>query len=226
MLILLDTAKIDLIEKANEILPLDGVTTNPSLIVKEKTAFITLLQEIRRIIGTEKMLHVQVISKKAEEIVEEAMYLNKVIGGNLYIKVPVIPQGIKAMKIIKEKGLKITATAIFTPQQAVLAAKAGADFVAPYVNRLDNISANGINVVAEIAKIYNMFSIKTKILAASFKNIQQVHDACLAGAHGVTVPYDLANLLVHHPLTEESVEKFISDWEDFYGKGKLTKDMK
>lgn len=226
MLVLLDTAKIDLIEKANDILPLDGVTTNPSIIVKERMDFIKVLKGIRRVIGVDKMLHVQVISKKAEEIVEEAIYLNEVIGGNLYIKVPVIPQGFKAMKVMKQKGLKITATAVFTSQQAVIAAKSGADFVAPYVNRLDNISANGVNVVAEIAKIYAAYSFHTKILAASFKNVQQIHDTCLAGAAGVTVSYDLANILINHPLTQESVESFIQDWEGFYGKGKLTNNVK
>ncbi|MBU5301287.1 fructose-6-phosphate aldolase [Clostridium sporogenes] len=225
MLILLDTANIDSIKYINDIYPLDGVTTNPTIISKEKKDFICILKEIRDIIGKEKMLHVQVVGSKAEEMIEEAIYLNEKIGGNLYIKIPVTEQGIKAMKKLSEKGYKITATAIFTAQQALMAAKAGAEFVAPYVNRIDNLMADGIKVVSDIVSIFEIYNINSKVLAASFKNTEQIHNACLKGAHSVTVNEDLMKQLIYHPSTDLSVDNFIKDWEMQYGKNTKTNEI-
>ncbi|WP_028991641.1 transaldolase family protein [Thermoanaerobacter thermocopriae] len=220
MLLLMDTANIKEIKQSIEMYPIDGVTTNPSIIAKEKRDFIELLKEIRDIIGYDKMLHVQVISQKADEIVEEAKYINKEIGGNLYIKIPVIPEGIKAIKMLNGE-IKTTATAVFTPQQALIAAKSGADFVAPYVNRLDNISANGIKVVSDIVKLINIYNFNTKVIAASFKNVEQIHGVCMAGAHAITVNYDMINQMIFHPMTDWSVSQFVKDWENFYGNKKI-----
>ncbi|EPY6471461.1 fructose-6-phosphate aldolase [Clostridium sporogenes] len=225
MLILLDTANIDSIKHINDIYPLDGVTTNPTIISKEKKDFICILKEIRDIIGKEKMLHVQVIGSKAEEMIEEAIYLNEKIGGNLYVKIPVTEQGIKAMKELSKKGYKITATAIFTSQQALMAAKAGAEFVAPYVNRIDNLMADGIKVVSDIVSIFEIYNINSKVLAASFKNTEQIHNACLKGAHSVTVNEDLIKQLIYHPFTDLSVDNFIRDWEMQYGKNTKTNEV-
>ncbi|EPY2276890.1 fructose-6-phosphate aldolase [Clostridium sporogenes] len=225
MLILLDTANIDSIKHINDIYPLDGVTTNPTIISKEKKDFICILKEIRDIIGKEKMLHVQVIGSKAEEMIEEAIYLNEKIGGNLYVKIPVTEQGIKAMKELSKKGYKITATAIFTSQQALMAAKAGAEFVAPYVNRIDNLMADGIKVVSDIVSIFEIYNINSKVLAASFKNTEQIHNACLKGAHSVTVNEDLIKQLIYHPSTDLSVDNFIRDWEMQYGKNTKTNEV-
>lgn len=225
MLILLDTANIDSIKHINDIYPLDGVTTNPTIISKEKKDFICILKEIRDIIGKEKMLHVQVIGSKAEEMIEEAIYLNEKIGGNLYVKIPVTEQGIKAMKELSKKGYKITATAIFTAQQALMAAKAGAEFVAPYVNRIDNLMADGIKVVSDIVSIFEIYNINSKVLAASFKNTEQIHNACLKGAHSVTVNEDLIKQLIYHPSTDLSVDNFIRDWEMQYGKNTKTNEV-
>lgn len=222
MLILLDTANIDSIKHINDIYPLDGVTTNPTIISKEKKDFIGILKEIRNTIGKEKMLHVQVVGSKAEDMIEEAIYLNEKIGGNLYIKIPVTEQGIKAMKELSKKGYKITATAIFTAQQALMAAKAGAEFVAPYVNRIDNLMADGIKVVSDIVKIFEIYNINSKVLAASFKNTEQIHNACLKGARSVTVNADLIKQLIYHPSTDLSVDNFIKDWEMQYGKNTKT----
>ncbi|AVQ38277.1 fructose-6-phosphate aldolase [Clostridium sporogenes] len=225
MLIFLDTANIDSIKHINDIYPLDGVTTNPTIISKEKKDFICILKEIRNIIGKEKMLHVQVVGSKTEEMIEEAIYLNEKIGGNLYIKIPVTEQGIKAMKELSKKGYKITATAIFTAQQALMAAKAGAEFVAPYVNRIDNLMADGIKVVSDIVSIFEIYNINSKVLAASFKNTEQIHNACLKGAHSVTVNEDLIKQLIYHPSTDLSVDNFIKDWEMQYGKNTKTNEV-
>ncbi|KPU27170.1 transaldolase [Caloranaerobacter sp. TR13] len=226
MLYLLDTANLESIRKAYDLYPMNGVTTNPTIISKEKRNFLDILKDIRKIIGVESMLHVQVISTNAEKMVEEAEYLNQVIGGNLYIKIPVIHEGIKAMKILKNKGIKITATAIFTAQQALMAAKAGAEFVAPYVNRIDNISGNGIGVVTEILQLFEHYNLDSKVLAASFKNVQQVHLVSLAGAHSVTVNPEILDKMLEHPLTDWSVNQFINDWTKVYGKDTLTINVK
>ncbi|WP_434282598.1 fructose-6-phosphate aldolase [Clostridium botulinum] len=225
MLILLDTANIESIKNINDIYPLDGVTTNPTIISKEKKDFMGILREIRNVIGEEKMLHVQVIGSKAEDMIEETVYLNEKIGGNLYIKIPVTEQGIKAMKKLSKEGYKITATAIFTAQQALMAAKAGAEFVAPYVNRIDNLMGDGIKVVSDIVNIFETYNINSKVLAASFKNTEQIHNACLKGAHSVTVNEDLIKQLIYHPLTDLSVDNFVKDWKNQYGKNTRTNEM-
>ena len=146
MLYLLDTANVKEIEKAAEVFPLAGVTTNPSIIAQEKRSFFTILKEIRAIIG-DRMLHAQVLGETCEDIIRDAETLQEKIGGNLYIKVPVSIEGYKAMPKLKQMGMKVTATAIYTPGQALLAAQAGVDFTAPYLNRIDNISGMGVTVV-------------------------------------------------------------------------------
>lgn len=226
MLYLLDTANVEEIKRAFDLYPMSGVTTNPTIISKEKRSFLEILKEIRAAIGEDKMLHVQSISTKAEEIVKEAEYLKETIGGNFYIKIPVIPEGIKAIKILKAKGMNITATAIFTADQALMAARAGADFVAPYVNRIDNISGNGVGVVEEIVHLFDIYAIDSKVLAASFKNVQQVHDVSLAGAQSITVGSEIMDGLLSHPLTEWSVDQFTKDWSGVYGEGKVAYNSK
>lgn len=226
MLYLLDTADLKAIERAYNFYPMDGVTTNPTIISKEKRDFLDILKDIRKIIGEESMLHVQAVSLTAEKMVEEAEYLNRVIGGNLYIKIPVIPEGIKAMKILKQKGIKITATAIFTAQQALMAAVAGAEFVAPYVNRIDNISGDGVDVVAQIVQLLGQYDLDAKVLAASFKNVQQVHSVALTGGQSVTVNPEILDAMLMHPLTDWSIDQFVNDWESVYGIGKTTLDVK
>lgn len=225
MLILLDTANLEGIRKLNDMYPIDGITTNPSIIVKEKTNFIDLIKEIRSIIGTDKMLHVQTLGTTALEIVEEAEYLNEKIGGNFYVKIPVTDEGIKAMKILKEKNIKVSATSIITALQGLIAAKAGAEYVIPYVNRIDNISGDGVGVVSEMVCIFEAYGFKTKVLAASFKNVDQIKRACLAGTHAITAAQDIITQLLQHPLTDWSVEQFTKDWENMYGKGKRTNNI-
>ncbi|WP_252216930.1 MULTISPECIES: fructose-6-phosphate aldolase [unclassified Clostridium] len=218
MIYILDTANLQEIKRAYEFYPMEGVTTNPSIISKEKEDFIKILKNIREIIGNDSMLHAQVLSLKAEDMIEEAKYIAEQVGGNIYIKIPVTPDGIKAIKILSKEGYKITATAIFTAQQALIAAKAGAKFVAPYVNRIDNISGNGVEVVGEIIKLLEFNNLNTKVLAASFKNVQQVNDVALRGCQSVTVGSDIMDKLIEHPLTELSVKQFINDWKNVYNK--------
>ena len=215
----LDTANIDELKAGFDLYPVEGVTTNPTIIARENKQFFYTLRHIREVIGEETMLHVQVLGNTAGKMVKEAHCLHELIGGNLYIKVPVFPEGLKAIKQLKIEGVPVTATAILTANQALLAAKAGADYVAPYVNRIDNISGHGVQTVADIVTMFENFNLPTKVLAASFKNAQQVHDVAIAGGHAVTVPYDILKAAVSHPLTDNSLAQFTSDWERVYGEG-------
>ena len=205
MLYLLDTANVKEIEKAAEVFPLAGVTTNPSIIAQEKRNFFSILKEIRAIIG-DRMLHAQVLGESCDKI-----------GGNLYIKVPVSIEGYKAMPKLKQLGMKVTATAIYTPGQALLAAQAGVDFTAPYLNRIDNISGMGVTVVQMITTLFRVHNMSARVLAASFKNVQQVNDVSLAGCQAITISPDILWHLAEHPLTDMSIEQFNRDWTGVYG---------
>lgn len=225
MIYMVDTADIEEIKRANEYYPISGVTTNPSIVAKEKRPFYEILCEIRSIIGKEKMIHAQAVGKKAEVILKEAEFMSNKIGGNLYIKVPVFAEGIKAMKILKEIGIKTTATAILTPQQALMAAEAGAEYLAPYINRADDICEDGIEIVANIVKLLEVGGLNNaKVLGASFKNVKQVHKTILAGAKSVTVNFATFERLLYHPLSDWSIDKFDEDWKSIYG-DKLTFDL-
>ncbi len=217
MLYILDTADIEAIKHCNEFYPLAGVTTNPSIISKENTDFWKLVKEIRSIIGAEKMLHVQTVQTKAEKIVEEAQLLKKELGGELYVKIPIGEEGLKATAELKKLGIGVTMTAIFTPAQALIAAKAGANFVAPYVNRLDNIIGDGTDVVAQIVELIDNYGLDCKVLAASFKNAEQVHKCALCGCQSVTVSADIMKTLISHPMTDAAIKGFDSDWKRVYG---------
>ncbi len=216
MIFMLDTADINAIQKAVDLYPLQGVTTNPSIIAKEKRPLAEILLDIREIIGNERMLHAQVMGKDAETMLLEAKAL-QAIDPAIIIKVPVTPQGIKAMKLIHAEGMRITATAILTPQQALMAAMAGAEFLAPYVNRLDNICGDGVAVAAEMAQLIENYNLDAKVLGASFKNVQQVHQLALAGIQSVTIAPDVFDQLLVHPLTDSGVAGFVADWEEVYG---------
>ena len=217
MLYILDTADLDAIKHCNEYYPLAGVTTNPSIIAKENTDFWVLVKEIRKIIGDDKMLHIQTTQDTAEKIVEEAKLLKYELGGEFYIKIPISEEGLKATKMLKKEGIGVTMTAIFTPPQALVAAKAGAAFVAPYANRLDNIIGDGCEVVAQIVEELDRYDLDCQVIAASFKNAEQVHKCAMAGCHCVTVSGDLLKLIISHPMTDAAVESFKNDWASVYG---------
>ncbi len=218
MIYILDTADISAIKHCNEFYPLDGVTTNPSIISKEHVEFWSLVKEIREIIGHDKMLHIQTVQKKAEKIIEEAKLLKSKLGNNFYVKIPIGEEGLKATMELKRLGIGVTMTAIFTPAQALIAAKAGASFVAPYANRLDNIIGDGVEVVAEIVQELKHYGLDScKVLAASFKTAEQVHKCAMCGCHSVTVSADLLKILISHPMTDSAIEDFERDWENAYG---------
>lgn len=224
MIYMLDTANLNAIRKAVDLYPLAGVTTNPSIIAKENRPLKEILLDIRECIGEKRMLHAQVMGKDAETMLKEAKAL-KASDTNIIVKVPATPQGIKAMKLIHAEGIRITATAILTPQQALMAAVAGAEFLAPYVNRLDNICSDGVNVAAEMVALIDTYKLDAKVLGASFKNVQQVHQLSLVGAHSVTIAPDVFDQLLVHPLTDSGVAGFVTDWEGVYGKDTTVLDV-
>ena len=163
------------------------------------------------------MLHVQTVQTKADKIVEEAKLLKKELGGELFVKIPIGEEGLKATMELKKLGIGVTMTAIFTPAQALIAAKAGASFVAPYVNRLDNIIGDGTEVVAQIVELFDNYNLDCKVLAASFKNAEQVHKCALYGCHSVTVSADIMKTLISHPMTDAAIVGFEKDWKRVYG---------
>lgn len=222
MLYILDTADIEDIRHCNEYYPLAGVTTNPSIIAKEHSDFWALMKQIREIIGEDKMFHVQTTETRAEAIVEEAKLLRDRIGGEFYLKIPICEEGLKATMLLGRLGIKVTMTAIITPAQALMAARAGASFVAPYVNRLDNILSDGTRVVTEIVEEFKLHDIKSRVLAASFKNAEQVHKCALAGCHSATVTADIMKTLISHPMTDAAIAGFENDWKSVYGDRKIS----
>ena len=200
MLYLIDSANLEAIRTCCEYYPVAGVTTNPTIISKEQGDFKTIIRSIRDIIGKDRMLHVQATATDAEGILREAELIRETVGGNVYVKIPITREGLKATTMCKQHGIGVTMTAIFTQPQALLAARAGADFVAPYINRLDNIVSDGVHVVSEIVDIFREYDIKTKVLAASFKNAEQVHKVAITGADAVTVNPDLFDALIRPHL--------------------------
>lgn len=218
MYYIIDSANTDEIRRCAEFYPLDGVTTNPTIISREHNGdFVTLIKTIREIIGPDRMFHIQTTASTAEGIVKEAHALREVVGGDFYIKIPVSPEGLKATMRLKKEGIKVTVTAIFTQQQALIAACAGADFVAPYVNRLDNIVSDGVLVVSEIVELFKKHNINSKVLAASFKSVEQVHKTVMSGAQAITLAPKLFENLIYHPLTLNAISDFNRDWESVYG---------
>ncbi|VEF47532.1 transaldolase [Bacillus freudenreichii] len=216
MLLVIDTANAEDIKELVDYFPIDGVTTNPSIIVKEKKNFLDVLEDIRETIGNDRELFVQTLALKAEEIVEEARYVLEKVPGKTVIKIPATAEGIKAIKALTSLGIRTMATTIYTPLQGYVAAKAGASYLTPYVNRIDNLPGNGVQVVRDLVQIVEKHKFDSQVLAASFKNIQQVLDVCVGGAHGVTLSPDLIKQLLSHPSTESNVSAFSDDWHEAF----------
>ncbi len=225
MIYFLDTADAAAIARLSDLYPIAGVTTNPTLIAREKRPFAEILKDIRAVIGDGAMLHVQVTGSDAETMVAEARKLADFVGAGFHPKVPVTAEGIKAIRRLSGLGFRVTATAIVTAQQALMAAVAGAAFTAPYVNRLDMIGGDGVKVVADIVHLFRVHALPTRLLTASFKTIQQVHDIAMAGAHSATLPPDILEALIRHPLTDSGVAGFSADWAAAYGEGRTTLDL-
>lgn len=220
MKILVDHADINAIKKMYEYYPVDGVTTNPSILKKAGKNPYDVLLEIREFIGKDADLHAQVISRKAEDMVTEAHKMLEILGANTFIKVPVVPEGLKAIKILATEGVSVTGTAIYNQMQGFLAGKAGAKYVAPYVNRIDNLGANGIQVAKDIHDMLKKAGLATQVLAASFKNSQQVQELAAYGVEASTVAPDVIEGLIKVDTARCAVDVFISDFEDLCGAGK------
>lgn len=223
MKFIIDDANIEKIKEIYEIFAVDGVTTNPSILAKNGKNPYTTLKEIRKFIGNDE-LHVQVISKTAEGMIKEAYKITEVLGENTYVKVPTTKQGLKAMKKLSKEGINVTATAIYTQMQAYLAAKAGAKYAAPYVNRIDNLGANGISVAKQIHDIFKNNNLKTEVLAASFKNSHQVLELCEYGVGASTISPAVIEGLIKNDSVAMAVDVFTKDFEGLCGVNKTMLD--
>lgn len=212
---MIDSADLKEIKRINEFYPIAGVTTNPLILSRCGIDVVSAVKGIREIIGN-KMLHVQVISEDFDGIVSDAEKLVKLGGENTFIKIPVTENGMKAIKYLSAKGYNITATAIFTPQQALLAASAGAKYVAPYVNRLDNIAINGVEIAANIHRLLTEAQVDCKVLAASFSNVEQIHMVSMKGIQSLTIPVNLFPKMIYHPLTDRAINEFVQEGKKYY----------
>ena len=227
MKLLIDDARLDAIEKIYESYPVSGVTTNPTILSKVGGNPFDTLRRIRDFIGEDADLHVQAVSRRAEQIAEEARRIVEVLGANTYVKIPAVPEGFKAMKILVETSeILITATAVYTPMQALIAGQCGASYAAPYVNRIDNMGFDGIRVAQEIQQIFVANRMETEVIAASFKNSQQVMELCKCGIGAATVSPEIFSALVKNSAIDSAVEAFIADFESFAGAGKTMLDFK
>lgn len=210
MRIFIDTANLEHIKEVSSWGVLDGVTTNPTLIAKEGCDFRTRVEEICRVV--DGPISAEAVSTDAEGMIREARELSK-IHKNIVVKIPMTEEGLKAVKVLSKEGIKTNVTLVFSPNQALLAAKAGATYVSPFVGRLDDISHDGMDLVRTIVTIFRNYGYKTEVIAASIRHPVHVTEAALAGAHIATVPYEVLKKMVRHNLTDEGIQKFLKDWE-------------
>ena len=221
MKLILDTANLDDIRYFNTYYPIVGVTTNPTILSREGGDIVKHLHEIRKIIGEEKELHIQVTETEYEKMIAEAKAIVKAFGKNTYVKIPATDVGLRATKTLSQEGYNVTVTAVLSAGQALLAANAGAKYVAPYVSRLENICENGVETVAEIQQIFDAAGCDTEILAASFKTAREVLEVALTGAGAATVSADVMKKLLAHTTTDTSIAGLAADWEKAFGKRTL-----
>jgi transaldolase len=206
----LDTANIDQIKEAASWGILDGVTTNPSLLSKEEGKFEDIIKEICRVVPGP--VSVECVSTKVAEIIAEARELSK-LADNVVIKIPIFLDGLKATKVISEEGIQVNTTLVFSPNQALLAAKAGARYVSPFIGRLDDITHDGMELVEQILVILDTYGFNTKVIAASIRHPRHVIEAAMMGADIATIPFGVLDKLLKHPLTDLGMDKFLADWE-------------
>ncbi len=223
MRILLDTANIEDIKYFNEYYPIEGVTTNPTILAKEGGDVIATLAEIRRIIGPDKELHIQVTETDFDKIIEEAEALVRTFGEKTFVKIPVTDVGLKVTKHLSDRGFGVTVTAVLTAAQGMLASNAGASYVAPYISRSENLCADGIGTVSDIAEIFKAARSDTQILAASFKTAKEVLDVAVAGCHSATIGSSIMKMLISHTTTDTSIQGFVKDWNSAFGDTTLLK---
>ncbi|MCB2295301.1 fructose-6-phosphate aldolase [Clostridium algoriphilum] len=206
----IDTANVDDIKEANELGVIAGVTTNPSLIAREGRDFIEVIKEISSIV--DGPISAEVISLEHKGMIEEARKLSK-IHKNIIVKIPMTAEGLKSVKVLSNEGIKTNVTLIFSSTQALLAARAGASYVSPFVGRLDDIGINGMSLIGEIVQIFRNYDIKSEIIVASVRNPIHVIEAAKLGADIATVPLKVILQMIKHPLTDKGIETFMSDWE-------------
>ena len=210
MKIFIDTANLDQIKEVNSWGILDGVTTNPTLVAKEGCDFETRVRDICQVV--DGPISAEAVSMEAGGMIKEARQLSK-IHKNIIVKIPMTSEGLKAVKVLSKEGIRTNVTLVFSPNQALLAAKAGATYVSPFVGRLDDISHDGMAIVRDIVTIFRNYGFKTQVIAASMRHPVHVTEAALAGAHVATVPYDVLKKMLKHNLTDEGIQKFLKDWE-------------
>lgn len=225
MKLLIDSADLEKIKYLYDYYPIDGVSCNPTILAKTGRKPYEVLTDIRTFIGPDADLHVQVISRTAVDMVMEGRRIAEVLGKNTLIKIPTIPEGVKAIKILSGQGYRVTATAIYTAQQAFLAGKAGADFAAPYVNRIDNLGGDGVETTKRIHDMFQRNGLKTQLLAASFKNTQQFLELVEYGIGAATAAPDVIDALLKNTIVTSAVDTFVSDFEELYGSGKTMLDF-
>ena len=224
MKLIIDDAHIEQIKKIYEFYPVDGVTTNPTILAQSNRNPYDVLKEIREFIGTDAELHVQVVARDAAGMIEDARRITKELGDNTYVKIPSVQEGFKAMRVLKKEGFNITATAIYTPMQAFLAAKAGASYAAPYINRIDNMGYDGVSIAQHIHDIFRNNNLQANVLAASFKNSQQLLELAEYGVGAATASPDVIFALVKNDAIDSAIDTFIKDFEKLVGAGKTMKD--
>ena len=210
MKLFIDTANVDEIKEINSWGVIEGVTTNPSLIAKEGRVFENVVKEITDIV--DGPISAEVISMESEGMIKEGEELSK-IHKNIVIKIPMCAEGLKAVSALSKKGIKTNVTLIFSANQALLAAKAGASYVSPFVGRLDDIGQEGIMLIEEVAEIFNVHGIETEIISASIRHPQHVLNSAKAGADIATIPYKVFKQMLGHPMTDIGIDKFLKDWE-------------
>lgn len=215
MKLFIDTANVDEIREANDMGVICGVTTNPSLIAKEGRDFKEVIKEITSIV--DGPVNGEVISSDAQGMIKEGREIAK-INKNMIVKIPMTVEGLKAVKVLHSEGIKTNVTLIFSPAQALLAARAGASYVSPFLGRLDDISMNSMDIISTISKIFKIHGIDTEIIAASIRHPMHVVDAALAGSNIATVPYKVIMQMIKHPLTDIGIERFNNDWEKAFNK--------
>ncbi len=210
MKIFIDTANLEQIKEVNSWGVLDGVTTNPTLVAREGCDFKKRIEDICNVV--DGPISAEAVSLDAEGMVREARELSK-MHKNVIVKITMTDEGLKAVKVLSKEGIRTNVTLVFSPNQALLAAKAGATYVSPFVGRLDDISHTGMDLVKDIVTIFRNYGFKTQVIAASMRHPVHVTEAALAGAHVATVPYDVLKKMLKHNLTDEGIRKFLADWE-------------
>lgn len=215
MELILDTNNIEAIHDLNQLLTISGVTTNPTIITKSHKDPMQLIEEIKNELNDDQKLFIQVVSTDFGGIMEEARAVAALRPQNSYVKIPVTHEGLKAIKQAKKEGIGVLATAIYSPDQAFLAAMNGADYLAPYVNRMDDYG-DGVEAVKDLIEMLRVHQLPAKVVAASFKNTHQVHELIKAGIQAVTIPTDVVYKMIDHPGTDIAVDEFTQNWNDAY----------